>query len=174
MKHIRIFSFLLILFFAQWSCAPARKAATGVVTISVADEQIFTDVQRQTFQYFWDGAEPTSGLARERFHVDNEYPQNDKDVVTSGGGGFGVMAILVGIERGFITRAQGVERLQRILRFLETADRFHGVWPHWWYGPTGKVKPFSRKDDGGDLVESSFMAQALLCVRQYFKNGNDA
>lgn len=111
-------------------------------------------------------------MARERFHADNQYPQNDKNAVTIGGGGFGVMAILVGIERGFITRQQGLERLQRIVNFLEKADRFHGAWPHWLYGETGKVKPFSRKDDGGDLVESSFMLQGLLAVRQYFKNGD--
>lgn len=140
---------------------------------SAEDGKIFTDVQRTTFQYFWDGAEPTSGLARERYHMDNIYPQNDKMVITSGGGGFGVMAILVGIERGFITREQGVDRMERIVNFLETSDRFHGAWPHWWNGETGKVKPFSKKDDGGDLVETSFMIQGLLCVRQYFKNGSE-
>ena len=141
--------------------------------LSAEDEKIFMDVQRQTFQYFWDGAEPVSGLARERFHADDIYPQNDKSIVTSGGAGFGVMAILVGIERNFITREQGRERLEKIVHFLETADRFHGAWPHWWNGETGKVKPFSRKDDGGDLVETSFMIQGLLCVRQYFKDGNE-
>ncbi len=76
-------------------------------------QQIYDDVQRTTFQYFWDGAEPNSGLARERFHVDNIYPQNDKHVVTSGGGGFGVMAILVGIERGFITKQKELSGLKR-------------------------------------------------------------
>ena len=167
----RVIIFITLSSITGFNCTPTTKT---VNTIPADYDTLFTLVQKNTFQYFWDGAEPNSGLARERFHVDNEYPQNDKDVVTSGGAGFGVMAILVGIERGFITRDQGVERLQRIVRFLETADRFHGVWPHWWYGATGKVKPFSRKDDGGDLVESSFMAQALLCVRQYFKNGNEA
>ncbi len=83
--------------------------------LSTEDEKIFTDVQRTTFQYFWEGAEPTSGLARERYHMDNIYPQNDKMVITSGGGGFGVMAILVGIERGFIKREQGVERMEKIV-----------------------------------------------------------
>ncbi|MGF2412324.1 MAG: glucoamylase family protein, partial [Ferruginibacter sp.] len=136
------------------------------------EEKIFTTVQQAAFQYFYDGAEPTSGLARERFHADNIYPQNDKSTVTSGGGGFGVMAILVGIERNFITRKQGVQQLEKIVHFLETADRFHGAWPHWWNGETGKVKPFGKKDDGGDLVETSFMIQGLLCVRQYFKNGS--
>lgn len=139
--------------------------------VSPADTALFRTVQKQTFQYFFEGAEPVSGLARERFHADNIYPQNDKNIVTSGGGGFGVMALLVGIERGFVTRAEGIQQLGKIIHFLETADRFHGAWPHWWNGETGKVKPFSRKDDGGDLVESSFMAQGLLCVRQYFQNG---
>ena len=114
-----------------------------------------------------------SGLARERFHVDNVYPQNDKNVVTSGGGGFGVMAILVGINEVLLQESKALKELEKIVKFLETADRFHGAWPHWWNGETGKVKPFGRKDDGGDLVESSFMIQGLLCVRQYFKDGNE-
>lgn len=163
------------LFVFLFSCSHTKHTTVNSsVFTSRGDEIIFTDVQRATFQYFWDGAEPGSGLARERFHTDNVYPQNDKTTVTSGGGGFGVMAILVGIERGFITREEGRQRLERIVKFLETADRFHGAWPHWWNGETGKVKPFSRYDDGGDLVESSFMIQGLLCVRQYFQNGSSA
>lgn len=156
------------------ACQSSRKAAERhEVQLPAEDEAMFTDVQRTTFNYFWDGAEPTSGMARERYHVDGVYPDKDKMVVTSGGSGFGVMAILTGIERGFITRAQGVNRMETILHFLETADRFHGVWPHWWNGETGKVKPFGRKDNGGDLVETSYLLQGLLCVRQYFKNGNE-
>ena len=162
----------LIVCFLCIGCASAKKISKDQVSFSKEDEEIFTAVQRSTFQYFWKGAEKTSGLAKERIHMDNIYPQNDSMVVTSGGGGFGVMALLVGIERNFITREQGVERFEKILNFLETADRFHGAWPHWWNGETGKVKPFSPKDDGGDLVESSFMIHGLLCARQYFRNGN--
>jgi hypothetical protein len=175
MKRTRLYlssSFIVLL--VAWSCS-GNKKLTGASTINEIPPEyavVYDSVQRATFNYFWDGAEPTSGLARERFHVDNVYPSNDKNVVTSGGSGFGVMAILAGINRGYITRAEGRARLEKITHFLETADRFHGAWPHWWNGETGKVKPFSRKDDGGDLVESSFMAQALLCVRQYFKHGN--
>ena len=84
------------------------------------------------------------------------------------------MAILAGIERGFITREEGRKRLEKAIHFLETADRFHGAWPHWWYGEMGKVRPFSKDDNGGDLVETSYMIQGLLCVRQYFKDGNVA
>ena len=163
------FAFLISFF----GCESGKKIAqSSNDPIAPADTALFRLVQEKTFQYFWDGAEPNSGLARERFHADDVYPTHNKNIITSGGGGFGVMAILVGIERGFITREQGVERFERIVKFLETADRFHGAWPHWWQGETGKVYPFSRYDDGGDLVETSFMIHGLLCVRQYFQNGN--
>lgn len=173
---------LLALILIALSCAPPKKEAEtssvdSIVTKvtkpeKISDDSLLTLTEYRTFQYFWEGAEPTSGAARERFHADNVYPQNDKHVVTSGGTGFGVMAILVGIERGFITRAAGVERLGKLVSWLEKADHFHGVWPHWWNGETGKVQPFSPNDNGGDLVETSYLAQGLLCVRQYFNNGN--
>ena len=149
-----------------------NKPATAKTSTSISDDSLMTLVQERTFQYFWDGAEPTSGLARERFHEDGVYPNDDQHIVTIGGSGFGVMALLVGIERGFITRQEGFDRLQQIVSFLEKADRFHGAWPHWLNGETGKVKPFSQKDDGGDLVETAFLVQGLLCVRQYFAEGN--
>jgi len=154
------------------ACAPQKpiKQSTGK---RISDDSLFTLVQYKTFQYFWDGAEPTSGGARERFHSDDIYPENDKHIITSGGTGFGVMAILVGIERKFITREQGVTHLEKLTTFLEKADRFKGVWPHWMNGETGKVKPFSSNDNGGDLVETAYLVQGLLCVRQYFKDGND-
>lgn len=172
MKNKILFIFCMLLF--ALGCSNTKNTVTAQqAVIPAADTALFRLVQQQTFQYFWDGAEPVSGLARERFHADNNYPSNDKHVVTSGGAGFGVMAILVGIERGFVTKEAGRKQLEKIVTFLETADRFHGAWPHWWNGETGKVKPFSKKDDGGDLVETSFMAQGLLCVRQYFASGNN-
>lgn len=141
---------------------------------TISDDSLLNLVQYRTFQYFWDGAEPNSGMASERFHVDGDYPQNDKHIVTIGGSGFGLMAILVGVERGFISREEAFQRFQKIVGFLETADRFHGAWPHWLNGETGKVKPFSKYDDGGDLVETAFLVQGLLAVKQYFKDGNEA
>jgi len=137
------------------------------------DSALLDIVEKQTFQYFYDGAEPVSGMARERIHEDNNYPENDQMIVTSGGSGFGVMAILAAIHRNFISRDHGREQLEKIVRFLETADRFHGAWPHWLNGETGKVKPFGRKDNGGDLVETSYMIQGLLSARQFFKDGDD-
>lgn len=140
----------------------------------LSDEQLVDLVEKQTFKYFWDYAEPNSGMARERYHPDGNYPQNDAHVVTTGGSGFGLMAILAGINQGYITREEGRERLNKIADFLAGADRFHGAWPHWIDGNNGEVKPFGQKDDGGDLVETSFLCQGMICVREFFKGGDEA
>lgn len=134
------------------------------------DTFILNKLQRDVFRYFWEGAESHSGMARERIHLDE--PEKDAHIVTTGGSGFGLMALLVGIERGYITRAEGLVRFEQIVGFLEMADRFHGAWPHWLDGRTGKVIPFSPQDDGGDLVETSFLVQGLLAVRQYYADGD--
>lgn len=125
----------------------------------ISDDALLDLVQQQTIKYFYDFGHPVSGLARER--------NTSGDVVTTGGSGFGLMAMIVGIERGFIPRADGIARFNKIVSFLETADRFHGAWPHWLNGSTGKVIPFSTNDNGADLVETSFLTQGLLTVRQY-------
>jgi hypothetical protein len=132
----------------------------------LSDEDLLTLIQKQTFKYFWDFAHPVSGLARER--------DTSGDIITTGGSGFGLMALIVGMERNFISRADGIARLEKIVAFLEKADRFHGAWPHWMDGNSGKVVPFSPNDDGGDLVETSFLVQGLLAVRQYLDKGNAA
>jgi len=141
---------------------------TGIDTTDkfprIPNDSLLTAVQKQTFKFFWDFGHPTSGMARER--------NTSGDLVTTGGTGFGLMAIIVGIERNFITRTEGLNRLDKILAFLETADRFHGVWPHWINGVTGKVIPFSTNDNGADLVETSFLAQGLLTFRQYMDGSN--
>ena len=144
---------------------------TGCNSGNVAEKALLDQVQEDTFNYFWEGAEPISGLARERIHLDNIYPSHDKDIITIGGSGFGLMAILVGVERDFISRDQALDRYDRILDFLEKADRFHGAWPHWLW-PTGKTAPFSAKDNGGDLVETAFLVQGLLTAQAYFDKDN--
>jgi len=151
-------------------CITKKKSTTPAPNIT--DSALLDIVEKQTFQYFYEGAEPVSGMARERIHEDNVYPDNDQMIVTSGGSGFGVMAVLAAIHRNFISREEGLQQLEKIVHFLETADRFHGAWSHWINGETGKVKPFGRKDNGGDLVETSYMIQGLLCARQFFKDGS--
>jgi hypothetical protein len=129
------------------------------------DDALLDLVQRQTFRYFWDFAHPVSGLARERSNVRPDY---GLETVTTGGSGFGAMAILVAAERGWIGREAARDRLLRMVRFLLRADSYHGILPHFLHGETGRTIPFTRKDDGGDIVETSFLLAGLLCARQYF------
>ena len=114
------------------------------------DPEIVEMVQKNALKYFWDYAQSSSKLARERYHTDN--PGQDAHVVSTGGSGFGLMTILVGIKNGYVTRTDAVSRLSTALNFLQNANRFHGAWPHWMDGNTGNVIPFSTKDNGGDLV----------------------
>ncbi|MGN1210067.1 MAG: glucoamylase family protein [Candidatus Cryptobacteroides sp.] len=120
--------------------------------------------QKAAFTYFYDGAEPQSGLAFEGNNRENN--------VTIGGAGFGVMALVVGVERGWITREQGTERMRKILDFLKSADRYKGVWSHW-HHPDGSYAAFGDQKATGDLVETSYMIEGLIVAREYFDRSNE-
>lgn len=131
----------------------------------ISDTALVDLVQKQTFKYFWDFAHPVSGMARER--------NTSGETVTTGGTGFGVMAMLAAINRDFITRQQGLTKIQTIINFLKnTAPKFHGAFSHWMNGSTGAVIPFGQNDNGADLVETSYMMMGLLCARQYFNSSD--
>ncbi len=136
----------------------------------ISDIDALDLVQRDCLKYFWEFAHPVSKLARERYHTDDV--SNDANIVTIGGSGFGLMSIVAGVERGFVPRTDAVSRLTTALTFLENADRFHGAWSHWMNGTTGKVIPFGANDNGGDIVETAFLCQGFIAIREYFKNGN--
>lgn len=133
----------------------------------ISDDALLDLVQKQTLKYFWDFGHPTSGLARER--------NTSGDVVTTGGSGFGIMAIVAGTSRGFISRTDALTRMQTIVGFLKnTAQKFHGAFPHWMNGVTGSVVPFSTQDDGADLVETAYLMEGLLTARQFFNGASTA
>ncbi len=140
----------------------------SAATKAMTDDQLLTMIQKASFRYYWEGAEKNSGLAKE------DIPGRT-NMIAAGASGFGIMALIVGTERKFITRQQSVKRFLKITSFLEHAEKFHGAFSHFIDGPTGKVEPFfGSHDDGGDLVETSFLMQGLLTARAYFnKNDND-
>ncbi|EJN01695.1 glucoamylase family protein [Phyllobacterium sp. YR531] len=129
------------------------------------DDVLLEHIQRASFSYFWEGAHPESGLARDR---SGRTTDPDNDLVAIGGSGFAFMAILVALERNWVTQKSARERINLMLSALERTKRYHGVFPHFIHGADGSTIPFSKLDDGGDLVETSFLIQGLICVRQYF------
>ncbi|MEO5682825.1 MAG: glucoamylase family protein [Chitinophagaceae bacterium] len=171
MKH-HFFTALLLaicsLSFAQKKAAVIVKEKTARPT-NLSDSALLDLVQQQTFRYFWDFAHPVSGMARERSNKSYDYGD---EVVTTGGTGFGIMTVIVAAERGWIARDTAAGLMRKMVNFLLKANAYHGAFPHWLDGATGKTIPFSRKDDGGDLVETSYLFQGLLCARQYFNADN--
>jgi hypothetical protein len=142
------------------------SAVVYAETKSMNDEDLLTMVQEACFRYYWEASHPNAGLALENL-------PGDENLVAVGASGFGIMSIIVGIERGFISREQGAKRFIKIVDFLKNADRFHGVWPHFLDGNSGQVIPlFGKYDNGGDIVETAFLIQGLLVARQYFNGSN--
>lgn len=144
------------------------SAEVTATTAPMSDDELLDMVQEACLRLYWEAAHPNAGMAL-------ECVPGDEHLVALGASGFGVLAILAGVERGFIERAAAAERLLQIIEFLRQADRFHGVWPHFLDGRTGRTIPlFGRYDNGGDLVETAFMAQGLLAARQYFDRDSPA
>lgn len=179
MKRHLLFTLTLLTVTLLANIARAQKKAEGnknesikpemKIQKSLTDDQLLDLVQKQTFRYFWDFGHPVSGMARER---SNESFNYGSEVVTTGGTGFGVMSIIVAAERKFITREQAAARTKKIVDFLYKADMYHGAFPHWLDGATGKTIRFSLKDDGADIVETAFLFQGLLTAREYYTENN--
>lgn len=175
MKRFAVWIFIAVITASSYSFAQVKEKKVAAFNAAqrpknLSDSALLDLVQRQTFRYFWDFAHPVSGMARER---SNEAYNYGNEVVTTGGTGFGIMAVIVATQRKWIARDTAARFLLKMVRFLAKANAYHGVFPHWLDGSTGKTIPFSRKDDGADLVESSFLFQGLLCVRQYFNAENN-
>ncbi len=175
LKHITKYSFAVSTNLKSVKNTPLNAAATRVFVTTldstdkfplISDDSLLSLIQKQTLRYFFDFAHPVSGLARER--------NSSGDVVTTGGSGFGIMAIIAGISRNFISRTDGLNQLAKIVDFLTNkVTSYHGAFPHWLNGATGATVPFSDNDDGADLVETSYLMEGLLTARQYF-NGASA
>lgn len=145
-----------------------QSPAVSASTREFSDDELLTMLQEACFRYYWEGADPNSGMTRENI------PGDDR-IVATGASGMGIAALVVGVDRKFITRDQGIERLTKIVNFLEHADRYHGAWSHFMNGSTGKTMAvFGVFDNGGDLVETSFLMQGLLVARQYFHGSTEA
>ncbi len=191
-SHFTIaFVFLLAsdLIIAQSNKGNSNTESNTIPTVGIiqnlSDSCLLDIVQRQTFRYFWHNAHPVSGLALERSdtvlaehywdYINEAWDEPNfskthfgPDACAIGGTGFGIMGTIVAVERGWISRDTAVRRLIKIADFLANADCFHGIYPHFMNGRTGKTIKFDRLDDGADLVETSYLLMGFLCAREYF------
>jgi hypothetical protein len=165
---------------------PDSIAPVGIVK-GLTDDQLQEVVQKQTFRFFWHDAHPVSGLALERSntvlaehywdYINEAWDEPNfskrkfgPDACAIGGTGFGIMGTIVAVQRKWIGRDTAVRRLIKIADFLINADCFHGIYPHFMDGRTGKTIKFDRLDDAADLVETSYLLMGFLCAKEYFKS----
>lgn len=169
-----ILLFVLLFFVSFFASAQKPKKITAFDATarpkSLSDSALLDLIQKQTFRYFWDFAHPVSGMARERSNTEFGYGH---ETIAVGGTGFGIMNVIVATERKWITRDTAAKFLLKMVNFLLKAESYHGAFPHWMDGATGKTIPFGRKDDGADLVETAYLFEGLLCARQYFNANNE-
>ncbi|MEI9947003.1 MAG: glucoamylase family protein [Chitinophagaceae bacterium] len=178
------FSFAQISKKGKYGDGPDNVPVAGIIK-GLSDEQLLETVQRQTFRFFWEGAHPVNGLALERSntvlaehywdYINEAWDEPNfsktkfgPDAGAIGGTGFGIMSIIVAVERGWIGRDTAVRRLMKIADFLINADCYHGIYPHFMNARTGKTIKFDRLDDGADIVETSYLLMGFLCAREYF------
>ena len=169
----KIFALSAVMVLTACSCSSDKGTGSGGDGFSPGDQtyspaavrRVLDRQQKAAFEFFYSGADPETGMAYEG--------NNRGNTVTTGGSGFGVMALIVGVERGWITREAGVDRVSRIVRFLTEADRYKGAWSHW-YAPDGSYVAFGDQKATGDLVESSFMMAGLLAAYEYFDGEDEA
>jgi len=163
--------------FSDWSPIVSATAHKGTGDI------LLTEIQEASFRYFYDFRHPVSGLAREKTpfrkieSIDELTPnyvgriRGLRNLCTTGASGMGMFNLIVGVERGFITRQEGIDWSLQMLRFLDTeADHFHGAFSHWLDGGTGETYHFAGiEDNGADIVETAFMASGFIVLREYFR-----
>lgn len=180
---------LFLIAITAWHCfAFSTPIPTVGVIKGLSDDQLLEIVQRQTFRFFWDFGHPNSGMARERSntvkgdyywdYLNESYGEPNlsekafgSEACAVGGTGFGILSMIVAVERGWITREESLDRLIKIANFLTKADSYRGIFPHFLHGDTGKTIPFSKLDDGADIVETSYLFMGFLAAKAYF-NGN--
>lgn len=176
MKFFKSYLILFFLLSTLYCCSDKKTTQSSISKINrvneaelaiLSSDDLLELVQKQTFKYFWDFAEPNSGLTKERSQED-AYEGESNRMITIGGSGFGISCFPIAVNRGWVSREQAIGRLNKILTFLENIETYHGAFSHWYIGETGKTRVFGNKDDGGDIVETAFLIQGLLINRQYF------
>lgn len=156
-KKLVLYAITLVLC-TSISCHKQNEANLTSLDIVPSTSELLDSVQQTSFKYFWDFADVSNGMAKER---------SQSVILTSGGTGFGLACFPIAVTRGWKTRTEAITRLQKVLTFLEKAETFHGAFSHWYYR-TGRTRPFSVLDDGGDIVETAFLIQGLLINRSFF------
>jgi hypothetical protein len=140
----------------------APGGAAGVATLSAEDDQFLNDVEHASFLFFWEQASPKTGMVKDRCNVHNETRNVASSIAATG---FGLTALCIGAQRGFISTSAALERLFATLRFLwKKLPNHRGFFYHFANPETGE----RMFDSEVSSVDTAILLCGILTCRQHF------
>ena len=140
-------------------------------SLSAADEIFLEDMERREFRYFWEQADPGTGLVPDRARTDNSpLDENHRDVASIAATGFGLSALCIAAERQWIQPDQAKERVRATLRFFaDRAEQFHGWFYHWLDAKSGA----RRWNSEVSSIDTALLLAGVLTARQKFADDRE-
>jgi hypothetical protein len=160
---------ILALSFLPVLCWP-RSASTRPLSRESSsaslDQSFLDDLQHRSFQYFWEQADPNTGLVPDRARTDNSLlDENHRNLGSIAATGFGLTALCIGAEHGWITAEQARERTRITLHFFANqATQQHGWFYHWLDTKSGERRWQSEVSS----IDTALLLAGVLTARQYF------
>ena len=150
------------------ACAlPQAKQSVASNTLTAQDDAFLEDLSRRAFRYFWEQADPKTGLVLDRSKTDGSpSDENHRTIASIASTGFGLTALCIAAERGWIDRAQARERVIATLRFFaERATNEHGWFYHWMDVKTGERRWQSEISS----IDTALLLGGVLTARGYYQ-----
>lgn len=137
-----------------------------VLPEEISDEQLLNLVQVAHINYFVENYDINTGL-----HL--PFRMKDQAIVSTRETGFALLSMLIGVERGFVSRNIFVNRVRRIVDFLEDAPNKYGILASFYDGRS-RLPEYMGKRPNYSVESTTAIIEALLVVRQYLSADNDA
>ncbi len=133
-------------------------------TLSDQDDAFLQEIEAANFRYFWEQANPETGIVRDRCNVRTP---DKSDLGSIAATGFGLTALCIGEKRGFISRADAKERVLNTLRFhWKTLPNHRGFFYHWANINTGE----RLWDSEVSSIDTAILLCGILTCRQHFEH----
>lgn len=167
----RVLVLLVLTFsFTNLSTLPASAAQPlfSRHSLSTRDDAFLEDLERRMFLYFWEQADPKTGLVPDRARTDGSpLDENHQDVASIASTGFGLTALCIAAERGWIKPVEAKARVRAtLLYFAERAEEFHGWFYHWLDAKTGARRWMSEVSS----IDTALLLAGVLTARQRFRD----
>lgn len=138
----------------------------GLARLSKPDQEFLEDLSRRSFRYFWEQADPHTGLVLDRARADGSpHDQTHRNVASIAATGFGLTALCIASERRWVEPREARERARATLRFFaERARHERGWFYHWMDSKTGERRWQSEVSS----IDTALLLAGVLTARKYF------